>query len=253
MVVPVFAPIQSSGGNGELVGYLDGVVNWNDLFASNLSEDVADITVQLSDDCGEYHQFLVQGPKSSYVGTGEITKNDFDTPELFKVNNKGTFDLGVDLTHTGSANVCIPTMTMYATEDFRDSYKNGDSALYTAMVLIVFFVTTLIFSCYFCMVRKRHARLESTVEKTAEIVTNVFPGDAGKRILAEAKEFQPNRGFGAKAELKHMLGMGHASLNKQGIVARNEGKPIADFFPSCTIGTSACSWRTNKIALIPPL
>ena len=64
VVVPVFRNVNDDV--DELVGYLDGVVNWNELLSDNLPGTVGGIAMELGDSCGTYHRFLVQGTNSSY-------------------------------------------------------------------------------------------------------------------------------------------------------------------------------------------
>ena len=244
LVVPVFrSNKQNDQDTGDTSGYLDGVLLWNTLLANNLPDSVGDIAVELSDNCGggTHYKFLVQGQNSSYVGPGSYHLTDFPESGLFKTKYEATLDFGSTLERTAvTLDVCLPTLTMYATENFRDQYRTGESMVYTALVLVVFLITTMIFSCYICVVRRRRNHLETTVENTVKIVTNVFPGVAGKRILTEAQEYKSHNSFGAKAELKKLLGSSQASpTGSSSPVTNTEGKPIADFFPSCTIGTLA--------------
>lgn len=225
LVVPLFAEVD---GVSEMVGMLDATIDWEDLLALNLPEAVAKVFVEIEDTCKSLHSFEVTGPEATYVG--ETVLHDYFFRNI--MHESPTWQTSTDQLVLDEGGVCVQTMKVFANEEFRLGYETNEPFLYTTVVLSVFLFTTLIFVLYFVLVRRRQWKLESHVEKTTKIVTNIFPGAVGKRILEEAQK-KNSGSFAPKGELKQLLHKDHSYHGKDNIMM--EGKPIADLFTATTV------------------
>jgi hypothetical protein len=225
LVVPLFEEVD---GVSEMVGMLDATIAWEDLLAQNLPEEVAKVFVEVEDTCKSLHSFEVTGPEAAYAGNTEL--HDY----LFRniKHESLTWQTSTDVLTLAEGGVCVQTMKIFGNEEFRAGYDTNEPRLYTTIVLSVFLFTALIFVFYFVLVRRRQSKLESHVEKTTKIVTSIFPGAVGKRILEEAQH-KFSGSFAPRGQLKQLMHKDNSYHGKPNIMM--EGKPLADLFTDTTI------------------
>ena len=196
------------------------LMSWDGLFTHKLSESSGQMLVEVQNDCGVELSYAVDGSRVGFLGEGLLHDNEFDDLAVRR------FPFGSDAT------LCPFSVTAYPTESFKSQYVTDAPWIYSACVVIVFFVAAVVFVCYDYMVHARQAKLLTAAQQTSAIVAEIFPKNVQKRIIEEKEQrtLQNSRsnGLAPKSELKNLIGRDETSMNYK-------GKPIADLFPETTI------------------
>jgi hypothetical protein len=91
------------------------------------------------DKCGNAITYELNGPMQTYLGAGDLHDPNFDkyersTPtELFETNFEGD---------------CSQELYIYPSSKFRDTYKTKNPTVYTSVVAVAFFVTSMLIVMY---------------------------------------------------------------------------------------------------------
>jgi len=149
---------------------------------------------------------------------------------------------------------CEYDLRIFPSADIEALYRTNKPGLYTAIVVLVFVFTAMVFILYDYLVQRRQDKVMATAKRTNAIVSSLFPSNVRDRILADAKEqaeadIEAKRSGGifgggggaGKNKLKEFLDEDIAAKEKQ--VQAYDTKPIADLFPNTTIMVrSFCSF-----------
>ena len=234
---PVFDTFMKS--KQKVVGFLVGEMPWKAFFMDVLPHGTKDIVVDVKSSCGNDFTYLIRGHAAIFLGYGDLHDKKYDSLiHTYEFAEFARYDGVADDDLNGVH--CEFTMDIYPTNELETSYHTNRPALYTTVVVLVFFFTAMVFALYDYMVYRRQTRLLATAKRTNAIVSSLFPKDVQKRIMAEAEEQAAREmagkkgvGFGAKSQLKDFLGE-----NEQAARDDESGfktKPIADLFTECTI------------------
>jgi hypothetical protein len=135
---PVYSAFEK---NPELVGFLVGVTTFGNLLDRLLPAGAGanGIVCVFKDKCGSAITYELNGPVQTYLGAGDLHDPDFDkyersTPmELYETNVEGR---------------CAHTLYIYPSSKFRENYKTKNSKVYTSVVAVAFFVTSMLIIMY---------------------------------------------------------------------------------------------------------
>jgi class 3 adenylate cyclase len=231
-LTPVFDTFDE---DAEVVGFLVAVVPWLDYFEDVLPEGTNGLAVDVKDTCGSAFTYTIYGHEAEYEGQGSLHDPKFD---YISLSSEFAEFARYDGEVSSSTKHCEYTLEVYPSIEYRKSFDSHEPVLFASVVVLVFLFTTLVFVIYDTMVRRRQHKVLETAQRTAAIVTSLFPKEVGKRMLKEAEEqheqFGRAKKDAAKNQLKSFLANSEGS-QQMGGVTTFKSKPIAELFPEVTI------------------
>jgi hypothetical protein len=177
----MFAPIfDDFDGAGKLSGIIVSVVPWHNFFRNILPEGTREMLLIIRSTCGPSLTYQVQGPHVRYVGAGDLHDPDFEHLEVV-----GSFD-GDHEASASAGGDCFLEFSVYPTKEYYDSFRTKNPVYFTLTVVIIFFLTSMVFVVYDCFVEKRQ---DKVVQQLNAIVSSLFPAQVVNRLMGED---QPN-------------------------------------------------------------
>lgn len=166
------------------------------------------------------------------------------------------FDPLTRLNESDTHDHCEYDLHIFPSDELKADFTTKKPIIYTAVVMMVFVCTTLVFVLYDFFVTLRQDKVMLTAKRSNAVVASLFPKNVRDRIMKDVEE-QINAGvndsksnrkaflFGAvaKNELKNFLDDGVAKANSVAF----DTKPIADLFPSTTIMFADICGFTGKL------
>lgn len=226
----VFPVVKDFGTGSEIVAHYLAIVDWNVLFKNALHEGLQPMHLVLSNTCGQFFTFEVKGPKSSYVGEGDLHNRDYS-----KFGRTSSFEFETARGEVKEGDHCEYSISVYPTQRFEDSYYTSAPAVYTSVIVGVVVGTALLFILYDFFVVRRQDKIATTVEKTTAIVSSFFPENVRDRILADAAEQAAAEEAGAGSRSRNLKTFLNDQPKKESTTNETLSKPIADLFPATTI------------------
>jgi hypothetical protein len=235
-IQPVF---EDFGSDSKLVGFVFAVVPWDSIFVDILPKGADGYIVQVAGTCGSRFSYRLDGPKATYLGDDFQPNSDFSY--LAQSSEFAEFArYGGDLTSSTADSIhCSYKLNVHASKSLESSYETNKPARYTGFILVVFFLTAMVFVIYDFFVQRRQAKVLMTAQRTTALVSSLFPKSVQQRIMAEAtpgvnddEVGRKTDTFSGKDQLRSYLGdEDTSSLNKEFGESVFKTKPIADFFP----------------------
>jgi Adenylate and Guanylate cyclase catalytic domain len=233
----------STSNSTKAVGVASSSFYWTTLLSDMLPSTQYGLVVVISNACGQTFTYQVDGDKATYLGKGDLHVEEYDNMAIScNLTQLGEYYEG-DAFYSGlpiSDDYCLYNITMYPSESFEAIYRTGDPLMFTYSVVIIFAITAICFFGYDKLVSDRQRKVMKSAQKSAAIISSLFPSTVRDRLYAGAGDesfhaalIQPN-----KARLKNFLNDGADSSNvrKDGKIGTTGGsKPIADLFTDCTV------------------
>ena len=230
----VFFPIRPDFESSEVVGFVTGSITWDLFFHDMIPDGLNGFVVYMHDPCGMSYSYAIDGSKSSLIGEG-----DLHDPQYNHLASEYSFI--PELTTPE----CAYSITVYPGRVFERYYETNTPAIYTSVVVLVFFFTAMVFILYDFLVTRRQTIVSSAAAKTQALVSSLFPKNVQQRILDDANEqaLKEQRaksrlanGFRGKSQLKDFLDGDNGDEEE----ARDKDvafttRPIADLFPETTV------------------
>ena len=117
---------------------------------------------------------MLQGRTAVYLGSGALKgQNLEDIESHYQFAEDMRFN-GTDASSIKSV-VCDYSINIYATSEFAASYYSRNPAIYTTVVVLIFFCTAMTFLVYDFLVERRQTKVMRTAERTTKIVASLFP------------------------------------------------------------------------------
>lgn len=225
-----------------LVGAATAVLPWDSYFINMMPEEAYGIIIVVKDTCGDVFTYRVDGATSYYMGPGDLHNPKYDY--MAQATPLAPF---IHHNFSDTHEHCEYFLYMYPSQRLHDKYLTSKPGMYTAVVVMVFFLTTLVFVLYDFFVQLRNEKVVAKAKRSNAIVSALFPKNVRDRIMKEAEEQveaelaqgkgRRNRFSAPKSQLKTFLSDGQQAPNNNapaGVTAFG-GKPIADLFPSATV------------------
>jgi Adenylate and Guanylate cyclase catalytic domain len=258
---PFVATKESFSDRNEISGLLLSVIDWERYLTKILPANVNGLVVVLTSTCGDVYTFQLNGPTVEYLGAGDlhetsynsllVTSDPFETGWLAKGNETPTGD-------NVAGGACSYVLRLYPSTTLEGIFTDQKPAVYTAVVVLLFFFTAMVFLLYDWLVTRRQNKVNASAKKTNAILSSLFPSTVRDRILQEAEEQaeqeeqlknqaqqSPKRGgfaLGNKALLRDFLkdaeadgAAGKPSSSEAGASKLSVSRPIADLFPETTV------------------
>lgn len=228
------------------VAVISATFQWQDYFKNVLPSNVNGIVVVLDNHCDGYYTYELFGPDVVLKGSGDLHNPRFDqyqrkTALVMDRLDDGTDVGGVEVSHSD----CIYTIHVYPSQMYYDEYINNVPLAITACIAGLFVFATVIFMVYNKVVEHRQTVVLAKATTSTAIVTSLFPKNVTDRLL----ENEANNGQGTKKGGDTQKDKLRGFLNGKDS-DDDQGKPIADLFPKCTVffGDIAgfTSWSSNR-------
>jgi hypothetical protein len=221
-----------------IVGVMTAVMSWDIYLGNMMPKDVIGIVVVIKDTCGDVFTYQVDGPNATYLGD-----SDLHDPRYNYLEETTPFVPFMEWNFSSdNYNHCEYHLYMYPSQTLHETYLTSKPAMYTAVVVMVFVFTTMVFVMYDFFVQQRNEKVVAKAKRANGIVSALFPKNVRDRIMKEAEEqveaelANKKKGFFApKSQLKTFLADGQKQNDQKNGVTTYSGKPIADLFPSATV------------------
>jgi hypothetical protein len=145
-------PVDHEGGDDETtVAYVQSLVEWQYLFSTI---PVAGVLCYVENTCGDSFRYILNGPPNHATlvrGTDASHRTIQDISLSSVIGLEDSSDAGIDMAR--QAGVCVYTLTIYPTVEFRNSF-NIHAGAYTAVVGISMFLMVgafFVYDRYVCM------------------------------------------------------------------------------------------------------
>jgi hypothetical protein len=236
---PVFESFEK---DAKVVAMLIGIIPWHTYFRNLLPDGVKGFVVDVKDSCGSEITYRIDGENATLMGAGDLHDPNYDYlnvsrsfAEFSGIANAEDYKLlNEEEDHHHSH--CFYTLNVYPSSELENTYISNKPAIYSSVVVLVFFFTAMVFIMYDYLVTRRQTVVLSAAARTQALVSSLFPKSVQQRMLEDANEHALNElninrtyGFRAKSQLKEFLedDGDHNSTNMQIFSTR----PIADLFP----------------------
>jgi hypothetical protein len=135
---PVYSAFEE---NPELVGFLIGVTVFGRLLDQLLPEGAGanGIVCVFKDKCGNAITYELNGPVQTYLGAGDLHDPQFDKYERSSP---------VEVYKTDFEGRCAYELYIYPSTKFRETYMTKNPTVYTSVVAVAFFVTSVLIIMY---------------------------------------------------------------------------------------------------------
>jgi hypothetical protein len=222
-------PVYDSFGEGsKLVGFAIGLTVWKNLLNQLLPPGMNGIFCVVKDRCGDIMTFRVDGPKATFLGYEDLHDPTYDQYETYVA-----LEASLGGVHTSVDGVCSHDMFFYPSAEYVAIYKTNLPAIYTSVVVLAFFVTTILLLVFDKMVTARQNKTMTSALRTNALVASLFPEQVRNRLMEEDAEQDDKRHGAFKKSAKSFMSDGDIADEDQ--FGRMKSRPIADFFPNTTI------------------
>ena len=204
LMEPVYSSFEESP---TLAGVLIAVTAFENLFDRLLPDQTNGVMCVVTDSCGNAITYELNGPKSTFLENPDLHDPSFDEYRRFTP---------MELYHTIVDGLCVHDLHIYPSSTLRESYNTSKPAVYTSVVALAFFVTTILLVVYDITVTRRQEQTMRSALRSGALVDSLFPANVRDRVMEDA-----NTG-GEKNKLT-------------GDVGGFRTRPIADFFPNTTL------------------
>jgi class 3 adenylate cyclase len=246
LVTPIFDGY--SADDRKFVAAVVSVLPWDFYYKDLLHDGVAPIHVVVEDGkCGNSFTYEIRGSEALYLGEGDL----HDTEHT---------DLGVssDFSAFSSNDECAFTYTVYPSEQFNEAFKSNKPIVWTAVVVLVFVFTSVIFLVYDYVVQRRQAKVMTSAAQSNAIVSSLFPAEIRDRLFGHDDVKKDKKdGVSAMPESSKFRLKSYLNEAEKAAAANNQDdkqdpqqlispeiakalnmydtKPIADLFPNTTV------------------
>jgi hypothetical protein len=136
----VMEPVYSAfDENPELVGFLIGMSKFGNLLNHILPAGENGVVCVIKDKCGNAITYELNGPLSTYLGAGDLHDPNYDKYE---------HSIPMELYETDFEGRCAHELYVYPSVTLREVYATKYPAVYTSVVALAFFATSILLYVY---------------------------------------------------------------------------------------------------------
>lgn len=212
-----------------VVGVVAVTFYWRDMLKNILSDRIQGIRVVIENNCNQTFTYTWSDHELEYLGHG-----DHHEPDLEGL--KQSFDLADSDMYSGlplsTGGGCQYTIHTYASAELLSDFKKLEVSpgVLTAIAVVIFIFTSLVFLFYDCLVERRQRKVYSSAVKNNAIVSSLFPKSVRDRLYKENSTYPTSPHPEAKIRLRSFM---HEEEDNE---SKNEADaPIADLFSNCTV------------------
>jgi hypothetical protein len=170
----------------ELVALYNVLVPWHAFLENKVTDDDLNgngLVVVVKNTCHQVVTYQVNGQQVTFSGDGDFHDTSLNDYEVF-----ASFEVGGLLaSHVNNDEEplqrCDYTLHVYPTSAFYESFHTKKPWYYAGAVVILFLVTSLVFSRYDSNVQKRQKLVLSSAERSNAIVSSLFPAQVRDRMM----------------------------------------------------------------------
>lgn len=165
------------GQGQEVVGIVLALTSFRNLFTRLIPESKSGIFVVIAgtEACGQDLTFRLDGPQAIFLGYDDLHEEGFDEYEA---------SIPMELYNNTADSLCRHQLKIYPSAAYQQSYDTNRPLVFTAIVALAFFVTTLFFVIYERLVTQR----EKTKNAALRIVSSLFPSNVQDELLKGAHD-----------------------------------------------------------------
>ena len=230
--IPIFDSFDVA--SRKVVAVLDSLIHWRALFQNVLNPNIDGITVVLEDGCAGVFTFEINGESADIVGAGDLHDSKFQNYKRESRFNTTSLDDGTETGLKFNQLTCAYSISVYPTKKYQNSFTPAGTIIMIFAVVMVFIFAIAMFLVYDYVVEIRQSLILAHATQTTAIVSSLFPKNVRDRLMQA--EAQP-KGLGRKGSHHHSIAPTHRlKTYLNGYNGDNEnGQPIADLFPHCTV------------------
>ena len=131
----------NSAEDQETVGVVIAVLPWDQYFQNLLPPEAHGIYVVMKDTCGDEFTYVINGADSIFVGWGDLHERKYNYLEEYTM-----FDPLTSLNASDTHDHCEYDLFIYPSDELKADFMSQNPIIYTAVVMMVFFCTSMIFS-----------------------------------------------------------------------------------------------------------
>jgi hypothetical protein len=165
------------------IAFLFSVWAWDPYFDNFLPIGDNGVIAVLVGTCGDYLTYRIDGPKSTFVGYGDLHDKKYDGMERAS-DFAPVLRNNVTTVHTQ----CFYDLNLYPSRDMEDAYRSRSPMLYCFAVICIFLFTAGTFLLYDYYVQLRQQKVMLTAKKTTAVVNSLFPKHVRDQILQEVHD-----------------------------------------------------------------
>lgn len=228
ILVPVYEEFVET--DKKVVGFVIGVTVMGNLLDRLLPEGTEGIIAVFKSECDNSTlSYELSSGKAFFLGYGDFHEEEFNAFEAVEPN--------LEMYQYEVEGICTHDLYLYPSASLRETFDTSRPVTYASVVAIAFVVTAVLLAVYDLMVNRRQIKVMKAASRTQAIVTSLFPKDIGRKLVEEAYSEGKNTQSDVwkkqgGASLQTILGH-NGQLNGDSTVSSK--KPLADFFPECTV------------------
>eukprot|EP00980_Cylindrotheca_fusiformis_P008664 scaffold1849_cov115-Cylindrotheca_fusiformis.AAC.2 len=247
IIQPIFDGPDTDADDRKMVAVVLIQIPWLDYFKNILAEGEDGIIVVLESACSRFLEdgslsamqnltdserdiitYQVDGPNAILLGEADLHDPKYDALAVSEV----FVDLHVDQSQLPQGS-CVPVLTLhvYPSAELEDSLLTDNAVIYTAVVVVIFLFTTLVFLLYDFSVGKRQRTVMERIMKQDMIVSDIFPTAIRDRLYENQAKNKMNGDVNA-IEDDSPLGLDDTFASPSNT---NGSAPLAELFPSVTV------------------
>jgi hypothetical protein len=236
---PVFDP---KGAEANLLGAVVTELRWKEMLtgAVSVSADLVDVVIRNS--CGQVLSFKVNSEAGNLMFQGEGDLHDTRYDGWRRHTTYDEYELLIEVLTNGhrdenSTNpiYCSYMFEVYPTRAMEDFYLTSMPIIFTAISVVIFIFTSVVFYIYDVFVRRRQHKVMASAKRSNEIVTSLFPENVRRRMYKHV----------SSPEFTSHVVLQNNNVNEEGVAANKMpsmtsdsifgSEPIADLFPHATV------------------
>ena len=207
----VASPVYDNFSQEKMTGMVVGLAPFENFLDFLFDDTVHGITVVFTDNCGTKITYDVTGAKTTFLGYSDLHDPNYN---LYKKT------ASLELNKTSMKDLCHMDFHIYPSLTLEQSYTTSKPYFYTGIVLLSFFLTSVLIIFYDLTVTKRQEKTMRSALQSGALVESLFPSIVHERLLQESGQIATTK---ARAN--------DGKTNELAVRTR----PIADFFPNTTI------------------
>lgn len=252
----LFYPVFDNFQKNRVVGSISIVFSWDVVFGSLLPDYIDGVIGVLETSTGQLFTYSLSGRSVTFLGEGDLHDKKYEKMGRKFEANIGASELSTDTVD----NLITYSMRIYPSAKMESQYLTNRPAIFTSVVVLIFFFTSAIFLSYDCLFQHRQNVVVQAATRTSRIVDSLFPAIVRNRMIKtqeeqerERKEKQAKKAAKRMCLPQQVVGLPDtpaSRLKKFFNVAPNSDKqgfdlsaqlgpsneaPIADMFPETTI------------------
>jgi hypothetical protein len=211
----------------KIVGMIAATIYWRALIKDILPAQSNGLVMVFSNPCNLPFTYQINGPIVEYLGVGDLHDEKYDDwgiqSELKDLNSFS--EHGSEYTGARLDSYCPFTLTLYPSDTMEDKYMTAHPAIFTAVAVMIFVFTSMVFLLYDYMVERRQRIVMKTAVRSSAIVFSLFPKTVRDKIYPNSDSGdEPKKSRGRKF-----------SANGTEPKTNLAVSPIAELYPETTV------------------